>query len=222
VSLGGRADQTGTPGRALRAAAACLFLAATAAMAQPPMTPDAARREAPQLADLLALRPGLTIAEIGAGHGEMTVEMAKRVGPSGMVYSTELNTERLADIRKAVERARLTNVKVVRAGEHATNLPDACCQSIFMREVYHQFTDPSGQDASLFRALQPGGLIAVIDFAPGGASPPPDVAADRGGDGVPMDVVIREMTQAGFQLAREIPDWADGLYAVLFQKPQKR
>ncbi len=209
--------------RGLRLAAALALAALLPAplAAQPPMPSAEVRREAPQLANLLALQPGMTIAEIGAGHGEMTMEMARRVGPKGTVYSTEIDPGRLTEIRRAVERARLGNVKVVRGDAHGTNLPDGCCQAIFMREVYHHFTDPAGMDASLYRALQPGGLLAIIDFRPRGGTPPAGVPADRGGHGVPIDVLIREMHDAGLELAREIPDWSDGLYAVLFQKKIK-
>ncbi|MDE3153868.1 MAG: methyltransferase domain-containing protein [Acidobacteriota bacterium] len=210
------------PLRLRRPVAAAVLLAGLAASAplaaQPPLSPSAVAREAPQLADLLALQPGMTIAEIGAGHGEMSVALAKQVGPKGLVYATELDPGRLADIRRAAARAKLDNVKVVQGATDSTRLPDACCQAIFMREVYHHFTDPAAMDASLYKALQPNGLLAVIDFAPSGGTPPPGVPASRGGHGVPMDVVIREMHDAGLQLAREIPDWGDGLYAILFQK----
>jgi len=203
---------------------AATVLLAGVAGAQPPIAAAEVAREAPRLADLIALIPGTTIAEIGAGRGEMTVAMAKLTGPTGRVYATELNSGRLADIRAAVSRAGLKNVTVVQAGEEATNLPDSCCQAIYMREVYHHLTDPTAIDASLFRALRPGGLLAIIDFPPGGgaAAVPPGVPKDRGGHGIPSNVLVHELTAVGFQVAREIPDWGDGLYAMLFQKPTPR
>lgn len=202
----------------LVAALAMVACLVGSAAAQPPMAASGLAREAPALADLLALVPGMTIAEIGAGHGGMTVEMAKRTGPRGRVYSTELNPARLADIRLAVRRAGLRNVVVIKGDSDATNLPEACCDAIYMREVYHHLTDPAAMDASMYRALKPNGLIAVIDFAPRDGAPLPGVPKDRGGHGVSMKAVLHEMRQAGFELAREIPDWNDGLYAMLFQK----
>jgi precorrin-6B methylase 2 len=60
------------------------------------------RAEVHQLTELLSLREGMTVGEIGAGRGWLTVEVARRVGPSGRVYSTELSAARLDDIRQAV------------------------------------------------------------------------------------------------------------------------
>jgi precorrin-6B methylase 2 len=107
-----------------------------------------------------------TIAEIGAGKGEMTVAAAERVGPTGHVFSNELDPKRLTNIQAAVAKRKLTNVTIVQAGEADTNLPPECCDAIFMRDVYHHFTYPAEIDASLFRALKAGGLLAVVDFPP--------------------------------------------------------
>src|SRR3972149_7392681 len=63
------------------------------------------RAEANRLVELLSLREGTTVAEIGAGSGWLTVEVAQRVGPSGRVYSTELTAARLGEVRKAADDA---------------------------------------------------------------------------------------------------------------------
>src|SRR5262249_58412465 len=94
-----------------------------------------ADRHADRLAGLLELRPGMVVAEIGAGVGKTTRAVAERVGPSGHVYSTEIDPEALAKIRETV--ADLSNVTVVQAGVAETGLPDACCDAIFMEAVYH-------------------------------------------------------------------------------------
>lgn len=183
--------------------------------------------EAERLFETLELKPGMTVAEIGAGRGAMTLEMARRVGPAGHVYSTELDPARLADIRAAVSREQLANVTVVEAGERSTNLPDACCDAIFMRDAYHHLTDPGEIARGLFAALKPGGRLAVIDFEPRGGSPPPDgVPANRGGHGVRPDVVADELTAAGLSLVRTIMEWPESsrrsqrMFLVLFSKPQ--
>src|SRR5689334_20712222 len=115
---------------------------------------DTSQSEVEKLATILEWKPGRTIAEVGAGHGKMTGE---RVGPSGHVFSNELDPKRLADIQAAVAKRKLTNVTIVKAGEADTNLPPECCDAILMRDVYHHFTHPAEIDASLFRALKPGG-----------------------------------------------------------------
>src|SRR5687767_13847794 len=92
-------------------------------------------RDAQRLIAALGIEPGMTVGEIGAGSGELTVLMAQHVGPAGRVYSTEINDQRLSEIRKAVAAAGLQNVTVLAAADDRTNLPDACCDAIFMRNV---------------------------------------------------------------------------------------
>ena len=71
---------------------------------------EQAAREVPQLAELLALKPGMTVADVGAGGGAMSVVMAKWLGPEGRVYATDVRAEQLAEIRAAVAQDALSNV----------------------------------------------------------------------------------------------------------------
>jgi len=185
---------------------------------------DTSQSEVERLATLLEWRPGRTIAEIGAGKWKMTVAAAERVGPSGHVFSTELDSNRLADIQAAVAKRTLTNVTVIKAGEADTNLPLECCDAVFMRDVYHHFTHPAEIDASLFRALTPGGLLAVVDFPPskvlGRIAPVKGVPKNRGGHGIPQNVLIDEITAAGFHVEVIPSNWPGRSYCVVFQKPR--
>src|SRR5438874_1933436 len=61
-----------------------------------------------EIAQMLNLTTGSTVAEIGAGHGDMAIRMATKVGPSGRVYATEIDPKRLAEIRQKVQDAGLT------------------------------------------------------------------------------------------------------------------
>jgi SAM-dependent methyltransferase len=182
---------------------------------------------AADIARLLAVGPGSSVAEVGAGHGEMTVRMAEKVGPSGRVYSTEIDPDRLADIRKRVADAGLHNVTVVEATPSSTGLAARSCDAIYMIGVYHHITDPVDTDRSLFEALRPGGLLLVNDFPPTlwlWLWKPKGVPANRGGHGVADRIVVSELTQAGFELVRAISPWHPGFfirhnYALLFRKP---
>ncbi|MCA1561987.1 MAG: class I SAM-dependent methyltransferase [Acidobacteria bacterium] len=126
--------------------------------------------EADRLFETLALREGMTAGEIGAGAGELTVLIAKRLGPQGSVHSTDINADRLSKIRKAVEAAKLQNVRVIEGGTVTTNLPDGCCDAIFMRSVYHHFEDPVAMNVSILVQTQddgPGRLFLVLLRKPG-------------------------------------------------------
>ncbi|MGE5817995.1 MAG: class I SAM-dependent methyltransferase, partial [Deltaproteobacteria bacterium] len=99
--------------------------------------------EVERLAAWLEIQSGTRIADLGAGDGTFSVAPARRVGPSGHVYATELDTERLADIRRAATEARLSNVTVIEGAVSRTNLPEGCCDALFSRMVYHHLTDPA-------------------------------------------------------------------------------
>jgi predicted methyltransferase len=89
-----------------------------------------------------------------------------------------------------------------------------------MRLVYHHFTKPAEIDASLFRSLKPGGLLAVIDREPpAGSKRVEGVPENRVGHGMPQRILVEELTAAGFQVLRTPADWPSKLYCVIFRKP---
>lgn len=173
-------------------------------------------REMTRLRQVLALEAGKVVADVGAGKGELTLALAGEVGPNGRVFSTEIDAKRLQRLRDLAAGGKLGNVTVVEARSRETGLPPGCCDAIVVRRVYHHLTDPSSINASLLRALRPGGVLAVIDF-------PPPFFWSRGSLGVPAQAVIGEVTASGFELARLIDDWPGrgplGSYCVVFRKP---
>ncbi|HTQ56150.1 MAG TPA: methyltransferase domain-containing protein [Bryobacteraceae bacterium] len=190
-----------------------LFACLWACLAQ-----DAYQREAARLSTFLNWQPGSVVAEIGAGQGQFTLIAAERVGAAGRVYTTELDAGKFAHLQEIA--ADHKNITALRAAEAQTNLPPDCCDSIWMRLVYHHFVKPAEMDASLFRSLKPGGRLAVIDEEPKpGSSRVAGVPENRGGHGVPQKILIAELTAAGFEVAKISDDWSDGDYCVVFRKP---
>lgn len=180
------------------------------------------KEESARLAQLLNWHEGSVVAEIGAGAGEMTLDAAARVGNSGHVYSNELSSEKLAHLKELAAGERNHNITVLEGSQSGTNLPPECCDSIFMRRVYHHFTEPQKIDLSLLQSLKPGGMLAVIDFAPRTWLPTVEgVPANRGGHGIPKKVLVQELTAAGFQLASQPADWPNDNYCIIFRKPEK-
>jgi precorrin-6B methylase 2 len=179
--------------------------------------------EATRLVQVLKLDPNATVADIGAGSGEMTVAVGRRLGTGGRVYSTDINKDRLREIREASDAAGLKDVVVVEGHADRTNLPDACCDAIFVRHVYHHFADPPAMNASIRRSLKPGGRFAVMDFVPdktpAGTVPP----AQRGSGemhGVMAETVVEELQAAGFQDVQIVTrEWPGGLFLVLARNP---
>jgi ubiquinone/menaquinone biosynthesis C-methylase UbiE len=177
-------------------------------------------KDADKLATLLNWKPGSIVAEIGAGEGGLTLAAAERVGPTGRVYTTELDPKELAKLESLAAGQKAHNIIVVKAGEAETNLPRECCDSMFMRDVYHHLTKPTEIASSLFRSLKPGGLLAVIDMEPPpGSSIPKGVPKNRGGHGMPKQLLIDELSAAGFQALTTPTYWHGEDYCVVFRKP---
>lgn len=200
---------------------ALLIPIAAAAVLNAQQPPDAAqiaqeRRQAeldaPKLVDVLELKPGMTVADIGSGGGAMTVVLGHWMG-SGRVYATDITEHALRETREYARKEGLTNVMVIDGAAAATNLPDACCDALFLRHVYHHITEVAAFNKSLNASLKPGGRLAIIDFEarrPNPAEVPKGVPANRLGHGIPASVVIDEMTDAGFTHVRTIDAWPPG------------
>ena len=171
--------------------------------------------DATTLIEVLQLKPGSVVAEIGAGDGDLTLALAKHVGATGRVFTSELGTDRVRQLRAAVEKADAVNVQVIEGHETQANLPDACCDAIFMRNVYHHFGDPSLMNASFLRALKPGGRIAIIDFTPPkGETATPGQRGEDGRHGVARDTVVSELKAAGFEIVTSEDRARRGLMVV--------
>jgi ubiquinone/menaquinone biosynthesis C-methylase UbiE len=183
-------------------ALAAFVLAGALTQAQQPSARQLAQEraqaelDAPKLADVLELKPGMTVADVGAGGGAMTVVLGKWIGP-GRVFATDIDVPALTTIREYATREGLTNVTVIEGAHASTNLPAACCDAIFLRHVYHHIRDQEAFNKSLHAALKPGGRLAIIDFVPRkGSELPEGVPTNRGGHGVPPAVVIAEVSAA--------------------------
>lgn len=175
--------------------------------------------EIPKLAALMGWKPGTVVADIGAGDGSYTFAALEQVGPTGKVFATEIDPEKLKALRAEVKKRDLQNVTVIESGEAETNLPASCCDAIFLRRVYHHLTKPLEFDASILRSLKPGGKLAIIDFPPH-----PEygrvkgVPKDREDHGIQQKILIDELGKAGFQMEKIVDDWPTSDYCVLFVK----
>ena len=179
--------------------------------------------EIQRLARVMSWKAGQVIADIGAGEGEIGFAAAAAVGETGKVYLTELDEDKVTALQKDTGRRKLKNAVILKAAEKETKLPGNCCDAIVLRRVYHHFTAPNEMDASLLRSLRPGGLLAVIDFAPRKSltesDPVKGVPSNRGGHGIPKKILVEELTAAGFKLEKSFDDWPEEGYCVLFRKP---
>ena len=203
------------PSRQLAMVGACLLLSTTVWAWRQDDAADVAR-----LIEVFGLTRGSSVADVGAAGGSLTWPLAVHVGETGRVYATDINTQRLAELRDGAKSRSLENVSVIEGAAARTNLPDACCDAVFMRHVYHHFGDPPAMNASLMRALKPHGKLLVVDFEPdSGRSAPPGKRNADANHGVMTATVIDELTAAGFVRVQRVP-WPTKRYvAVLAERP---
>ncbi len=175
--------------------------------------PERMQEERPDLAvKLLALRPGMAVADIGAGSGYYTERLAKAVGASGKVFATEvqLGMLRLLEIRK--KKNNLANVEIVRGGMDVTGLGENSVDLALMVDVYHEFSKPVEILADLKKALKPGGRVALVEYRKEDPNVP--ILEDHK---MTEKQIIRELTASGFRHVKthhQLP-WQ---HLVIFEK----
>lgn len=121
------------------------------------------RGEAQTVMDLAELKPGMTVADIGAGNGYYTVRLAERVGEDGRVLAQDIDQKALSRLARRIEREQLENVSI-RLGEFADpELPDNSFDRIFMVHMYHEIGQPYEFLWHMWPALRAGGQVIVVD-----------------------------------------------------------
>jgi SAM-dependent methyltransferase len=127
--------------------------------------PERAGEENPDLAlDALGLRPGMVVADIGAGTGYMSLRLAKRVGPSGKVYANDLQPEMLRLLRENAARARIANIETVLGEEADPKLPQGRIDLVLLVDVYHEFSEPQKMLRKIRDTLKPDGRLVLLEY----------------------------------------------------------
>jgi predicted methyltransferase len=110
------------------------------------------------------LRPGMRVADVGAGTGLFTFAFAGAVGPGGRVYAVDIIPKFIDHLKAEARRRRARNVVPVLSRPDSVSLAPASVDVIFLCDTYHHFEFPRSMNRSLFRALRPGGTLVLIDF----------------------------------------------------------
>ena len=121
----------------------------------------------------LELRPGLTVADIGAGTGYFAIPIAKAIAPDGKVFAVDVEPQMLDMVRQKLFIAEAPrNIELVQGESTQTNLPDGCADRVLMANVWHEFDDHGAVLREMQRVLRPGGHIAILDWRPDVDHPP--------------------------------------------------
>ena len=148
-----------------------------------------------RIMDSLGIRPGMIVAEIGAGNGRFAVRVASRVGDAGRVYANDVDPEALKFMRDRCRRENLENVIVVQGRATDPMLPRLTMDLIYVINSYEHFEDPITLLENAAPALRPGGTLAII-------AAEPNKAPDAEGHCVPLEVILRDTGMAGFEFIR--------------------
>ncbi len=167
------------------------------------------RLQIDRVMDLLHLKPGNTIADIGAGGGWFSVRAARRVGPKGRVIAEDINPKAIAYIQQRAQREQLANIVPLLGTPDDPKLTTNSLDAALMLKVYHEIAHPPLVLAKLRAALKPGARFGIIDRNGNGAD-----------HGLKESIVREEVEHAGFrQVGRYDFTKADGQdYFLVFVK----
>lgn len=112
----------------------------------------------------LGLKPGMTVADLGAGTGYYSRRMAREVGETGRVYAVDIQPEMLELLRENADAAGLTNIVTVLATGKNPRLPENAIDLVIMVDVYHELASPDEVMKALLTSLKPGGRVAFLEY----------------------------------------------------------
>ena len=160
------------------------------------------------------LKPGMVVADIGAGTGLFTPYFSRAVGSKGKVFAVDIVPAFLERIREGAKSEGLANVQTVLCTEHSVELPPNSIDIAFICDVYHHFEYPHSSMTSLHRALRPGGTVLLVEFKriPGTSS---DWVLNHVRAG--QDAFTAEIKAAGFEQVEQLDLLKDN-YVVRFRK----
>jgi len=161
---------------------------------------------------LLAIEPGMTVADLGAGTGYFMKYLSNAVGPEGHVLALDVEPSMIDYMRRRAEHEGLTNVepRVVPFDDPA--MAAGSVHRVLIVDTWHHIPDRIVYSGKLLAALAPGGTVTVVDFTLDAPHGPPAHAR------IPPEEVVRELSAAGFR-AEVVPEDLPHQYVVRATKP---
>jgi predicted methyltransferase len=152
----------------------------------------AERLQIDRVMDILGIKEGSNVADIGAGSGWFTVRAAQRAGTNGTIYAVEINKEYLQHIEKRSKSENLPNIRTILGKEDDPLLPENSVDAVLLLKTYHEVKEPVRLLKKTRVAMRPGARLGIID------------REGKGSDhGIRQETVIQEVERAGFVLVEE-------------------
>lgn len=150
-----------------------------------------------RIMDALGIADGSTVADLGAGGGWFTIRLARRVGPNGLVYAEDIQTQMLEATGRRVAREGLRNVRTVLGTPDDPRLPERKLDAVLIVDAYHEMEYPVTLLRNVRRTLKPSGRVGIVDYRKDGGGPGP-LLAER----VDPEAILRDATAAGLRLLK--------------------
>lgn len=148
--------------------------------------------------DILGIRPGLVIGEVGAGHGRVTVHLAARVGDKGKIFANDIDKSSVEYLKDRCRRQGLSNVEAILSLPDDVRFPQNTLDLAMMAWVYHHIDDPVPMLKSLLPSLKPLASVVLVEPKPS--------QTEKGGKALTRESVGEEARKAGFTLDVVIED----------------
>lgn len=163
----------------------------------------------------LGLKPGMAVADVGAGTGLFTRMFSPLVGERGKVYAVDISDEFVEHVEKTARERKMDNIVGVVCAADSVKLAPASVDLVFICDTYHHFEFPEKTMRSIHKALKPHGQVVLIDFHRiEGVSRDWVIGHVRGG----QEVFTKEITDAGFKQTEEKKDLLKESYFLRFEK----
>ena len=177
--------------------------------------PDRDEWQSPdRIMDALGVGEGVVVADLGAGSGWFTIRLAERVGPNGLVYAEDIQSQMIDSIDRRVKRLGLKNVRTVLGRPNDPRLPPAAVDAVLIVDSYHEMEQPVALLTNVARSLKPDGRVGIVNFTKDGGGPGPAVEYR-----VDPERVIADALAAGLAL-RSRETFLKYHYMLVFEKPR--
>lgn len=169
-----------------------------------------------KMLDALQLKPGMTVADVGAGAGYTSLRISRRVGPEGKVLATDIQPQMIRMLKANAQTVKATNIQPILCTATETNLPENAVDLAIMVDVYHECSHPDETLQGIRKALKPGGRLVLVEFR----AEDPEVPI-KPEHKMTLAQIRKEIEPQGFAF-HEVHEFLPWQHIVIFKKPETK
>ncbi|SRR5579871_938194 len=162
-----------------------------------------------EIAQILELKAGMIVGDIGAGSGYHTVRLSRLVGPTGSVIAEDVTRDYLVELAERIKQLKLTNVRLALGEPHDPRLPASLLDAAILVHMYHEIGQPYAFMYNLAPALKQGARVGIVDQE-----------RPTSEHGTPIELLRCELAAVGYQAISTHQLAGDGGYLAVFSPPE--